>query len=103
MERLLLLTLLLASAAQAQDAEPVPTHEQFVDRQCLPAMLREVGDAPAQRTAARAACECSYQQLSGLETMTQAQFDAAATVCRYEFEQDGAGFLQKYAPADDSQ
>ncbi|MCL1633050.1 hypothetical protein M2650_00090 [Luteimonas sp. SX5] len=103
MKRLLALTLLLASAAQAQDSQPVPPHEEFVDRQCLPAMLREVGDAPPQRIAARAACECSYRQLSGLETMTQAQFDAAATVCRYEFQQDGEGFMQKYASPDDSQ
>ncbi len=103
MKRLLALTLLLASTAQAQETQPVPSHQEFVDRQCLPAMLREVGDAAPQRTVARAACECSYRQLSGMQTMTQAQFDAAATVCQYEFQQDGEGFLQKYSSSGDGQ
>lgn len=97
MKRILALLLLVAPAAQAQETQPVPSREEFVEGACLPAMLRAVGDAPPQRTIATAACECSYRQLSGLETMTQAQFDAAATVCRYEFQQDGESFLQKYA------
>lgn len=97
MKWILALCLMIGFAAHAQETQPVPPHDEFVDRSCVPAMVREVGDAPEQRTIARAACECSYQQLSGLKTMTQAQFDAAATVCQYEFEQDGAGFMAKYA------
>jgi hypothetical protein len=44
----------------------------------------------------RAACECSYRHLSDRQTMTRDEFDAAATLCRAEFEHDGAGFLEKY-------
>ena len=97
MKRILALLLLAASAAQAQETQPVPSREEFVEGSCLPAMVRQVGDTPPLRTIARAACECSYSQLSHLKTMTQAQFDAAATVCQYEFQQDGEGFMQKYA------
>jgi hypothetical protein len=88
------LCLLACVAAQAQEprALPVPNHDDFVLRECAPAMTREVGD----EVFARAACECSYRLLSDRRAMTREEFDAAATLCRAEYEQDGARFLDKY-------
>lgn len=84
------------AVAQAQESSPMPAREVFVDRECAPALIREVGDDAGGAAFARAACECSYRLLSDRQAMTRAEFDAAATLCRAEFEQDGAGFLEKY-------
>lgn len=83
---------LVGATAQAQDASPVPDRETFVERECAPALMREAGG----EAFARAACECSYRLLSDRQTMTRDEFDAATTLCRAEFEHDGAGFLEKY-------
>jgi hypothetical protein len=88
---------LLGSAASAQEMQPVPSREPFIEQSCMPAMVQELGDAPAQRIFARAACECSYRLLADRQVMTREQFDAAGTLCRAEFEQDNAAFIQKYA------
>src|SRR5688500_16554614 len=82
----------VAVQAQEPQASPVPSRDDFVLRECAPAMAREVGD----EVFARAACECSYRLLAGRRTMTRAEFDAAATLCRAEYEQEGARFLDKY-------
>lgn len=98
MRSLLLLSFsLVASQALAQDALPVPSREDFVKRDCAPAMARQLGNDAAATTFAHAACECSYRLLSDRQTMTREQFDAAGTVCRAEFEQDNAAFVRKYA------
>ena len=85
------------AVAQAQESLPVPARETFVERECAPALMREVGDDAGGEAFARAACECSYRLLSDRQSMTRAEFDAAATLCRAEFEQDNAGFLEKYS------
>lgn len=87
----------MASAAHAQETQPLPPRQEFVERSCVPAMMGQVGNSPRQLAFARAACECSYRLLAGREVMTRDQFDAAATVCRHEFEQDGPGFIHKYS------
>lgn len=97
MRSILALCGLIGFAASAQETQPMPSHEEFVDGSCVPAMVRQLGDAPAKRTFARAACECSYRLLSDKQSMTREQFDAAGTVCRAEFEQDNAAFIEKYA------
>lgn len=97
MKRILALCGMIGFAAHAQQTQPLPPHEEFIDRSCVPAMLQQLGDAPAQRTFSRAACECSYRLLSDRQTMTREEFDAAATVCQAEFEQDNAAFIEKYA------
>ena len=84
------------AVAQAQESLPVPTREAFVDRECAPALMREIGDDAGGAAFARAACECSYRLLSDRRTMTREEFDAAATLCRAEYAQDGASFLDKY-------
>lgn len=84
-------------AVQAQDALPVPNREDFVKRDCVPAMSRQLGNDAAATTFANAACECSYRLLADRQTMTREQFDAAGTVCRAEFEQDNLAFMRKYA------
>lgn len=83
--------------AWAQDALPVPSREDFVKRDCMPAMTRQLGSDAAATTFAQAACECSYRLLADRQVMTREQFDAAGTVCQAEFEQDNAAFLRKYA------
>lgn len=88
---------LIGFAASAQETQPMPSHDEFVGGSCVPAMVQQLGDAPAQRSFAHAACECSYRLLSDKTTMTREQFDAAGTVCRAEFEQDNAAFIEKYA------
>ena len=80
------------TVVQAQESVPVPAREALVERECAPALMREVGG----EACAHPACECSYRHLSDRQTMTREEFDAAATLCRAEFEQDGAGFLEKY-------
>ncbi|TKR31053.1 hypothetical protein FCE95_13380 [Luteimonas gilva] len=97
MRYLLLLTLCAIPQAYAQDALPVPARADFVKRDCVPAMTRQLGNDAAAATFAHAACECSYRLLSDRQTMTREQFDAAGTVCRAEFEQDNAAFVRKYA------
>ena len=92
-----ILSALAVSAAQAQDALPMPSRDDFVKRDCVPAMTRQLGGDAAATTFAHAACECSYRLLSDRQTMTREQFDAAGTVCQAEFEQDNAGFVRKYA------
>lgn len=91
-----LLLTCIAALAQAQEVSPVPNRDTFVERECTPALMREAGTDAGGEAFARAACECSYRHLSDRRTMTRAEFDAAATLCRAEFEQDGAGFLEKY-------
>lgn len=88
---------LAAPQAWAQDALPVPSRDDFVKRDCVPAMTRQLGADAAATTFAQAACECSYRLLEGRQTMTREQFDAAGTVCQAEFEQDNAAFVRKYA------
>lgn len=94
--KILWMLLLAGTAAQAQDASPVPDRDTFVERECAPALMREAGTDAGGAAFARAACECSYRHLSDRQTMTREEFDAAATLCRAEFEQDGVGFLEKY-------
>jgi len=96
MKRILALCGMIGFAAYAQDTQPVPSRDAFVDGSCVPAMLQQLGDAPEQRAFAGAACECSYRLLSDRQVMTRDQFDAAGTVCRAEFEQDAAAFMRKY-------
>jgi len=85
-------------AAPAQESLPVPDRGDFVKRDCVPAMQQRLGDDAAATTFANAACECSYRLLADRQSMTREQFDAAATVCQAEFEQDNAAFMRKYAP-----
>ncbi|TWI05041.1 hypothetical protein IP90_01184 [Luteimonas cucumeris] len=87
----------ITAVAHAQDTQPLPSHGEFIEQACVPAMLQQLGDAEAQHGFARAACECSYRLLSDRPTMTRERFEAAATVCRAEYEQDGAAFVRKYA------
>ncbi len=88
---------LAAFQAPAQDALPVPSREDFIKRDCVPAMARQLGTDAAAAAFAKAACECSYRLLSDRQTMTREEFDAAGTVCRAEFEDDNAAFVRKYA------
>ncbi len=95
-----LFLLAMASAAipaLAQEAMPVPGRDDFIKRDCVPAMTRQLGNDAAATAFAKAACECSYRLLSDRQTMTREEFDAAGTVCRAEFEQDNAAFVRKYA------
>lgn len=92
----MLMLMLVSAAAHAQDASPVPDRDTFVGRECAPALMTEAGTDAGGAAFSRAACECSYRHLSDRQTMTRAEFDAAATLCRAEFEQDAAGFLEKY-------
>lgn len=94
---ILLAVAFAAVPALAQDSLPVPSREDFVKRDCAPAMARQLGNDAAATTFAQAACECSYRLLSDRQTMTREQFDAAGTVCRAEFEQDNSAFVRKYA------
>lgn len=99
MRGFILLTMAMAAVpALAQDSLPMPTREDFIKRDCVPAMTRQLGNDAAATTFAHAACECSYRLLSDRQTMTREQFDAAGTVCQAEFEQDNAAFVRKYAP-----
>ena len=98
MRGLILLTMALTAApVSAQDSLPVPSREDFIKRDCVPAMTRQLGGDAAATTFAHAACECSYRLLSDRQTMTREQFEAAGTVCRAEFEDDNAAFVRKYA------
>lgn len=96
----LLLSVLAPSTGAAQDRMPVPDRAAFV-AECTPALAQAAGGGDGGALFARAACSCSHRWLADRETMTREEFDAAATLCRAEYERDGAGFLQKYGASAD--
>lgn len=89
-------SLCTVAAASAQERMPVPDRATFV-AECVPAMAGVAGTDAGGRAFARAACRCSHGWLADRETMSREEFDAAATLCRAEYERDAAAFLRRHA------
>ena len=91
------LALCAAGTLRAQETMTMPPREDFVDKQCVPAMRKQFGNDATAASFSLASCECSYRLLADKDIVSREQFDAASTLCQMEFKDDPHAFIGKYA------
>lgn len=96
MIKAVLLSLLLASPAEAQTTKPVPARADFF-KSCLAWEGAANGfGSSVDKAFVMSTCECRFEHLPTTATMTKEQFFQSAVTCKNELARDQYAFIKKY-------